>query len=97
MKTKTVNSDGALYRYQRFGLRFVVWPDRIVVEKRRLFSWVRDSIPLLSVAEVERRGVSGHIRITTKGGKTHDWLIGRNADGARDAVVAAISNREQRA
>ena len=64
--------------------------NRIDVEERKLFKTDRESIVLRNVTDVAVIPPTGKLRITTTDGKRREWVLGRDAEAARDAILAAL-------
>jgi len=82
----------ALFNYHRYGFKFYVYADRILVIAGTWPFYKRLVIPMSSVASVETRRLRrGNFIITTLSGKVHTLIIGgrHGTEKAQDAIIMA--------
>lgn len=83
-----------LYTYTRTGFEFRVYPNRIEVVDKSAFGaaftgGARETILLRSVTDVGVDGLT-HLTVTTQDGKRRKYLLGKDREDARQAIVAAL-------
>lgn len=77
---------------ERFGFRLELTDRALVVSEHRFIG--KDhvtTLPLRTIASVQSDGMGRqNIVVTTAGGERYKWIIGRNADKLRDAILAQL-------
>ena len=84
-----MTTDAPLFEYSRTGFRFEVYPGRIEIVDG---AFIKKATTILarSITSVSVEGIGkAKLRVETTG-KRHEWIIGRDSDRARIAVLAAI-------
>ena len=80
-----VSDDDLMYEYNRDGLIFEVFRDRIDVTQKKK----HQTIPMSSVSEVTVVGRLKVLKITTTDGKEYQYQLGRSGEEARGAIASA--------
>lgn len=80
-----------LFRYHRAGFTFEVFPNRLEIAERKMFSTKRETVPIRKISSVSVVGVSkSHLEVATDDGKKAKWLLGTDAPAARAAIVELL-------
>ena len=78
-----------LFHYERFGFKFTVWRNRIEIQERRLIAWRSDTLLMRNISNVGVR-LGGKLQLTLSDGKTREYVLGAEAEGARVTIIAQI-------
>lgn len=78
-----------VYVHQRLGFHFAVYPNRIEVTKGTTFPR-KDTILVRSIIDIDVRRFSGTLRIKTIDGKKHDFILGLDAENARQVLLGFL-------
>jgi hypothetical protein len=84
-----VASETPLFEYSRHGFRFEVHPGRIEIVEG---AWIKKASTVLtrSITSVSVEGIGkAYLRVQTTG-KRHDWMLGRDSEKARLAILSTI-------
>jgi hypothetical protein len=90
-----VTADEPIFVYERTGLSFKVYRNRIDVLDKSGFGayWTggkQQTILLRNVTDVTVQGLTKKLRITTNDGKSHEFQLATKGDEARQAIVSVL-------
>ena len=74
------------FRYQSRGLVFAVYPDRVVVTRRRYFTTVTTVHPIAQIAHVDIMGAPARLHILMDDGSAASYALVGQVAAAHDAI-----------
>lgn len=86
-----MSNEEPLFIHERYGFSFKVYRNRIDIVERQFIGTKKTTTHLLrQVASVEVKPIGGKLILVLTDNKKHEYIIGTQADEARQAIVSVL-------